>query len=606
MALLRSALWRHGAPWTLLLLVLGAAVLAAPWATWGVIAWEEHKAYEHLEALDHDRLTLYGGALSSELERFRNIPVVLSSDHDVADLLSVPREAESPDEAILAFDRRLKLLSRSLGGAAIYLLDRNGIAIASSNWDEGAGSFVGQHLQFRPYFRSALHGREGEEFAIGTTAYQPGYYDSEPVRINGAFAGAVTVKTSMDGLEHSWSGGGERVFVTDQHGIVVITNTPAWRFHALTPLSPGLQHELQASRQYGDEPLPPLGTTPRGALTSVQGSTYVMVSQPVSGSDGWTLHVLLDVREAEANARARGLLDMAAVGITMLGLLFIVYHSRLLRLHARDLEVQVSERTAELLASNRRLRDEVAERERTQVELKANQDALVQAAKLAALGQMSAGMAHEINQPLAAIRSYADNAQRLLDLGRTGTARENLGEIADLTERMARITGQLKQFARKSSGSLEAVQVADAVQHAVALMAGVLTALDVTLTWEPPPDDIRVMADEVQLQQVLINLCRNALDAMRAGTERQLAITVAADDRRVTLAVRDTGPGIDASVMPRLFEPFFTTKGAGEGLGLGLSISDGIIRSFGGQITAANLPGGGAQFTVTLSRLVSP
>jgi two-component system C4-dicarboxylate transport sensor histidine kinase DctB len=328
-----------------------------------------------------------------------------------------------------------------------------------------------------------------------------------------------------------------------------------------------------------------------------------MVSQPVPDGDGWTLHVLMGVREADAGARDRGLLTVAGMGLAFLGLSFVAHRARLLRRHTKELEDRVGERTAALVASNRRLKDEVVERQRTEDELKAKQDELVQAAKLAALGQMSAGMAHEINQPLSAIRGYAENAMTLLDLRRTEVAQENLSEIVGLTERMAKITGQLKQFARKSSGSSEAVAVTDMVNGALALLAGSLRADDVTLIWIPPPAALTVWGDKVRLQQVMINLLRNAIDAMRAVDVRRLEIAVSVSNAQVIISVRDSGGGLAPEISARLFEPFFTTKSAGEGLGLGLSISEGIVRDLGGQLTAANHPDGGAIFTLTLPKL---
>ena len=236
------------------------------------------------------------------------------------------------------------------------------------------------------------------------------------------------------------------------------------------------------------------------------------------------------------------------------------------------------------------------------IQLRAKHEELIQAAKLAALGQMSAGMAHEINQPLAALRGYAENAVTLLDLGRDGVARENLRAITDLVDRMARITGELRQFARKSSGQLEPVAVADAIERSLDLLSGALRADQVALGWSPPPADLKVLADSVRLQQVMINLLRNAHDAVRESPERRLSVQVSSTEEAVSIAVCDSGPGIPAEALAQIFDPFYSTKPAGEGLGLGLSISESIVREFSGQLTAANHPEGGAIFMVTLRR----
>ncbi|MEI6558357.1 MAG: ATP-binding protein, partial [Rhodospirillaceae bacterium] len=223
---------------------------------------------------------------------------------------------------------------------------------------------------------------------------------------------------------------------------------------------------------------------------------------------------------------------------------------------------------------------------------------------LAALGQMSASVAHEINQPLSAIRAYADNAVVLLDRGRAATVRENLSEIADLTQRMASITQQLKGFARKAAGTLGPVDLGEAVDSALTLLGHRLRSERIRVRLQAPSAEdgppLLVTGEDVRLQQVLVNLFTNAIDAIKGRPERLLAIEVAAAAGAVTLTVRDSGPGIDEGDLPHLFEAFFTTKAHGSGLGLGLSISAGIAHEFGGSLTAANHSGGGALFTLSL------
>ncbi|HXP95228.1 MAG TPA: ATP-binding protein, partial [Telmatospirillum sp.] len=487
-------------------------------------------------------------------------------------------------------------------------LDPRGLTLAASNWAEGAGSFVGQKFDFRPYFVAAMDGRAGRYFALGTTSNLPGFYLAMPVRQDDRIVGVVVVKTAMDALEHGWSGGGEKVFVTDRHGIVFLTNAPDWRYRSLAPIDPAERQRIQTSRQYGDAPLTPLGLVIGSRLASLDGKSYVTVSQVLDDGEDWELHVLLDVEAVEARARDLGLLVVAGIALAVLVLGFLVHRARLVQRYTRELERRVVERTGALVESNRCLQAEVTERQRAEEELKAKQEELVQATKLAALGQMSAGMAHEVNQPLAAIRSFADNAVTLLSLHRFEQVRDNLFEIAGLTERMARITGQLKQFARKSTGSAEPVSLGTLVEGALSLMANRLEAEKVTVRWaredDVSPESVLVWGDDVRLQQVLINLLRNALDAMRKTEPRLVTLDWQADEKYVRLSVRDLGPGIPGDVLPRVFEPFFTTKPAGEGMGLGLSISEGIVRELGGQLSAANAPGGGALFTLLLRRAI--
>ena len=268
----------------------------------------------------------------------------------------------------------------------------------------------------------------------------------------------------------------------------------------------------------------------------------------------------------------------------------------------RELEHQVKLRTADLMDTNVRLADEIAERQRTEDALRTAQAELIQAGKLAALGQMSAGIAHEINQPLTAIRSYADNARQFFARGQTEPVERNLGRIAELTERMGRITNHLKTFARRPEYDSGPVELAHAMQKAIDLVRETGRIGNAVIHFVRPDATLRVIAEETQLEQVFVNLLTNAADASRDQDDARIDLGVTSQNDRVLVTVRDNGSGISDQTMHQLFDPFFTTKPFGDGLGLGLSICYGILRSFGGTIRAENQPGpdGGACFTVEL------
>ena len=550
-------------------------ILAAPWLVWQAGTWSRAQAFDQLAREGHERVILYAGSLHSEIEKYQNIPLVLASDPEVVAMLAGKSDPQ-------ALSRRLERLNRKLEASAIYVMDVSGLTLSASNWAEGVGSFVGQRFDFRPYYIQAMQSGVGHYFALGTTSNQPGYYIAMPVRQDGRTLGAVVVKMSMAELEKSWVSSGERVFVTDSHGIVFITNHALWRYHSRLPLGPEDRLAVRASRQYGDEPLNPIGLVDGERLVTADGRGFLPITMPLEDGEGWTLTVLLDAGQAQDQARDTGLLVVAGLLLLGFGIYALAQRSMARRRQRLELERRVEERTAELTAK---------------------QDELVQAAKLAALGQMSAGMVHEINQPLAALRSYADNAVTYLKLGKPEGAAENLTEIADLTERMARITGQLKQFARKSQGLAEPVAVTRLVETSLALLGGRPKAEGVELVSSLGDSHLRVWGDEVRLQQVLVNLLRNALDAMKGADHKFLAISVAEQGGEVRLSVADSGSGISEDGLAHLFDPFFTTKPAGEGLGLGLSISEGIVRDLGGTLTAANRPQGGAEFTMTLRKV---
>lgn len=262
-----------------------------------------------------------------------------------------------------------------------------------------------------------------------------------------------------------------------------------------------------------------------------------------------------------------------------------------------ELEERVRSRTADLQAANLRLRSEVEKHNQTQNEL-------VQAAKLAVLGQMSAGINHELNQPLTAIRNYADNAQRFLERDMADKAQKNLGAIAALTERMARILHPLKEFARKRDAQTSRVCLRDLRDGAMSILYGQLEKASVSVSWPENLEKHWVEGDQLRLEQVVVNLLNNAIQAMSESASREIRIRLYEDqDDLLVLGFEDTGPGVTAEVAERVFEPFFTTKSQGLGLGLGLSISQRIVQSLNGELSLRSGAAGGAEFILKLRRI---
>jgi two-component system C4-dicarboxylate transport sensor histidine kinase DctB len=233
-------------------------------------------------------------------------------------------------------------------------------------------------------------------------------------------------------------------------------------------------------------------------------------------------------------------------------------------------------------------------------QLRAAQSELVHAGKMAALGQMSAGMVHELNQPLTALRTLSDSAGILLDHHRLDDLRGNLQRISAMVDRLARLTSRLKTFAHKSDQPPQAVPLLRSIVDAQALLDAEVKERDIRVEIDVRPAELSVMADEAAIGSLLINLMRNAIDAMQGAAQRILRVEARAQGERVILSVTDTGPGIRADILPRLFEPFITSKPAGAGLGLGLVISAQLMRAVGGSVAASNCGQGGACFTVDL------
>lgn len=267
----------------------------------------------------------------------------------------------------------------------------------------------------------------------------------------------------------------------------------------------------------------------------------------------------------------------------------------------RMLEQTVAERTADLTDSNRRLEREILEHQRTERELREAQAELVQAAKLAALGKVAAGVAHELNQPLAAIRSYAHNARLLLKAERIEETDGNLHKISDLTARMADISNHLKRFARRPAAQLGPVPFASVVERALALFELRLRHEAVEVVCELPVA-LQVQAEEIRLEQIMVNLISNALDAMQGRDCRRLEISAQLiASGQVEVRVSDSGGGISAEQLPLIFDPFYTSKDVGAGLGLGLSISYNIAKDLGGRLAVAATGATGTTFQLLLN-----
>lgn len=529
--------------------------------------------------------------LRAEIEKHRSLPVVLAEDPDVADALARAGDAE----VVAALNRKLETLSRDTRVGVIYVMDRQGLTVAASNWRE-RDSFVGQRYDFRPYFKAALASGAAEHFALGTMSNKPGLYLARRLRDG---LGVVVIKVEFDGLENDWAGDRDPVLVTDDKGVVLLTDRADWRFHTLSPLDAATIEATRASLQFGAAPLAPLPVTDRaGDMLRMAGARFVSASVPVP-TTSWTLMLLRGIqpvtRQAEVSAALLALLGSLVV-IGPAGVYLRRRQRALERQHQdiarrRELEAEVEDRTRDLVAANTRLSGEIAERQQLQ-------DELAQANRLAILGQIAASVAHEINQPVAAIRSYADNAAAFIDRGDTATARANLGLIAGLTEKIGVITGQLRNFARRAGRATGPVSLSAVVDGALLLLGPRLRRQGAEIRRDIPVDLPAALGNPVRLEQVLVNLLQNALDAVPGVPRITIAARATADT--VEVSVADNGPGLSPEVRARLFTPFVTTKPSG--LGLGLVISGDIVKDLGGSLEAGEAPAGGALFTVRLRR----
>jgi two-component system C4-dicarboxylate transport sensor histidine kinase DctB len=549
---------------------------------------------------------LHAAVLRSELERHRSLPMVLAQDPDLARLLTRPDAA-----AAARLNLKFETLAREVRAAAIYALDADGRTLAASNWRLPT-SFVGSDYRFRPYYFEAMRDGQATFFALGTVSGRPGLYLSRRVdNAAGQPLGVIVAKVEFDALEAAWRASDEPTYVTDADGVVVVTTVPAWRFRTTRPLSADQRRRFAATQTAGATvpsslPFDPDNRAIIRISSDVPQDLYAVASDAIPDI-GWRLTLLAPAGEAISRAVA-GARWLAALSIALLAALTGILLRRRQRAAARaieaeqgrvELERQISLRTAELRSTNALLNREIDERRRLESVRQDLQDDLIQANKLATLGQIAAGVAHEINQPIAAIRTHADSASLQLRRDDSAGALRSLSSIDRLTERVGVITDELRAFSRKTRSETVAVGVDGAIDGAILLVAGRLRENGITLDRRRTTPGLAVLAERNRLEQVVLNILQNAIEALDGATDPVIALSVNVKGKHVNIHVTDNGPGVSPAVQARLFTPFTTSKR--DGMGLGLVISRDIVAAFGGELTLEPSPRG-ARFVIRLAK----
>ncbi|PZX19845.1 two-component system C4-dicarboxylate transport sensor histidine kinase DctB [Palleronia aestuarii] len=558
--------------------------------------------------LDRARVTL-----DNWFDRYRALPALYARDPRIIDALAGDPQPGTLDPV----SRELAAWNDVANTLDTYILNRAGTAVAASNWQKNQ-SFVGQNYAFRPYFAEAISGRETGFFGLGTVSGLRGYFLSAPVVRDGRILGVVVLKIPILGLEEALDYAPHSIFVTDTAGVAIISGNPVLRMTATGPVDAQEQQVIDRTRRYdlaeiGPAPLEVAGRwadgyvlshAPMAADPDMMG-THLSLSRELE-IDDWRLQLLYDLGAFRGRLWSVGAaIAASAVAVIALVMLALQRRQRLIdRLADRErdrakLARRVERRTRELSTANVRLEAEVVERRTAEETLRRTQNELVQAGKLAALGQMSAALSHEFNQPLTAIRTYTENAAAFYEAGRGDRAAENLARVLRLTERVAQLSKHLTRFARRSGDDVTPTALAPIVEEALGLLAARIgrSGARVCVTGT---EDVVVLGGAVRLQHVLMNLITNAIDAARPDATPEIEIDVARHGADVEISVCDDGTGIADETLPKIFDPFFTTKEVGRGLGLGLSICFNIVRDFGGTMRAEPRPGGGTRMVVLL------
>jgi two-component system C4-dicarboxylate transport sensor histidine kinase DctB len=591
--------------------LLSGVALAAAWVlgTW--------IGYRQLYNNGLEETYRYQQLIVNELDRFRPIPELMAEHPLMAEAL-----LNAEDEAVLLrANKEMKRMATIVNSSDVYLMNQNGLTIAANNYLLPT-SFVGGNFGFRPYFYEPMQtGQSGMYFALGTTSLERGIYFSHPV-----FAdpeqdpiGVIVVKVLVGELEEQWQQSpsfyDSQMIVHDGDGVVFLSSHLPWLYHSFIELTDADRARIESSLRYAQQPIQELPAQPQSLRVglpesveqwqiqlNVQQRQFLVINKPLPQLD-WQLRVMISTDAILSWQIAVMLLG----AVFSSGLLLIVLYLREryrreaeLAQRSVQLEQSVRQRTAELQATNQQLLGVIADRERAQEELKAAQHELVQAAKLAVLGQMSAGLNHEMNQPLTAIQAYTKNSELFLERGEWESVADNLKEIGTLCQRMSELTRQFKVFARKSEGAPATVDLRQPIDGALKLISANPDRRHVSLVWDRQTQPVWVHGDHIRIEQVLINLLTNALQAVEGVADAEIRIELQLEDNYWLCRIIDNGSGLPAA-SEQLFEPFYTTKSLKQGLGLGLSISRQIVDALGGRLIGRNRSdGSGAEFLLRL------
>lgn len=596
----RSVVW--------ILAIAFAALLAGALA----IPRAESFFVERAEKEGEATLRIVAGGVNQLAQRYEPLPVLFAERASILHVLQEPG-----NKGLIPFvNEQLRQSALSVGASDIFVMDPNGLTIAASNY-RADRPFIGQNFSFRPYFQEAVAGQSSRYHALGTTSGERGFFFASPVLDGSKVSGVTALKVSVDDIESSWSGLGRDIAIADPNGVIFLSSRADWLFRTLSPLNDGTRAHIEETRQFPLSQMQPLNVSGtvigQGAVelsvAGPQGTEAFLVESLPIVLPGW--HAIVFSPTAPARTSAIYLFLIWALVVAVLALLSFIVVQRRMRFAERMriqhserqlLEKRVQERTADLNTANAVLKIEVEDRKTAEERLRKTQKDLVQAGKLAALGQMSAALSHEINQPLTAVISYADNAATFLERDRIDDAKDNITRISQMADRMARISGHLRNFARRPGDKLNAVPIGAMIDEAISITAPQLNSRNAKIKFDRPADDIMAIGGRLRLQQVLVNIFSNALDAMSDTAEPFIEVSVTHSGEQVQIDVRDHGPGLADTTIDQAFEPFFSTKEGGEGMGLGLSISYNIVEDFGGRLTVRNHPEGGAIFGVMLRR----
>jgi two-component system C4-dicarboxylate transport sensor histidine kinase DctB len=558
-----------------------------------IMLWSHHWIVElHTQSLRVDadeKGALHQRSINNELKRFGFLPFIIARDEQL-----IEWSFNQPKQANIA----LESIVKSSGTNNLYVLDNKGTTLSSSNWRSDL-SFVGKNYGFRPYFIDSIAGSNGYFFGIGATSKVPGFFISTPVREGANIIAVAVTKVHLSTIEKTWVDLGEKIFVTNSDGVVILSSLDEWKYHSLLPLNAQQMQKIEKQKQFAGLTIDTLSERLQASDNKIKINGVSYLHKVLDINDvGWRLHYLTPVSAVTQLAIA----TWAKIGSIALALIAILLLLRLLQSRWR-LSISQNE-SEELRVLNKTLQTEITQRQKVEEKLLVAQKGIKRSSKLAAMGQLSASIIHELGQPLSAMKTYIVSSQvpdekNQMSINHVLTM---LPKLENLVDRMSDISRQLKFFTRSGENPLSLIDIRHALNQALTITH--LGLEDEEVGVEVLCEDVPylVMAGQVRMEQVFVNLINNARAAMAHCKTKKITVRIETkkEEGQIIIKVKDVGEGMSSDTLHALFDPFYTTKPSGVSLGLGLTISTNIIHEFHGSLTAMNNTSKGACFIITL------
>ncbi len=560
--------------------------------------WLKKSYQSEIKEKQNVTVDIYRNTLEAALARYDYLPHVLSQNNKLFE--QAFSQAELASQALAAFKESSKV-------DVIFIMNEEGETIASSNWKQ-KNSFVGKNYGYRPYFKQALKQQKGQFFGVGATTNIPGYFVSAPYRDGDRVKAVIVVKVLLSSIIDSWSTrtkDNEIVFVTDENQIIILTSKEEWLYNSLKTLNTNQKTAIKEQKQFGNNSIPLL------EIEKQKDNKYIQ-SLASPNVMNWKIHYLIPYSQLNNKLLTFWSRVFTLLLIGLAGVLIIR------GINNRSALRQSQGESSALRKLNLTLENEIEERKQIENKLRKAQVELRRTSKLAAMGQLSASITHEIGQPLAAMRTYIANMTMSQQQLEQNNASENsiatLGKLDQLVNRMTSITQQLRYFARSGDRETQPLDLRKAISGAVNTVLPSIEEVGIDFEIKQNQEPVMVEAGRVRLEQVIVNLLKNAMEAIiesatnkdsstnkePSAENKRIELTLTNTETKATITISDSGPGISKEIQKELFEPFVTTKASGIGMGLGLAISLNIIHELKGSLKVENKPEGGAIFTVEL------